>query len=343
MSGKKIGVLIVEDSESLQQILIRAIEEDSNLEVRAVARNGEEAVAMAARLKPNVITMDIMMPKLDGIEAIRRIMASTPTPIVVITAVTDSAISFEAIQAGALEVAEKPLAITTPDGKETLSRIIETIKLMAGVKVVTRKLPSLQPSKRPRLGFKNSVAPGMLAIAASTGGPVALKEVFKKLSASYPIPILVVQHITTGFGQGLINWLNSEIALQAVPAVNGETPVPGNIYFAPDDRHLLLSANGKILLSNALPVKGHRPSANLLFDSVGHCFGGAAVGIILTGMGSDGTEGLSALKKAGGFCIAQDEASSVVFGMPKAAIDAGLADLVISLEEIGIYLAHLAL
>jgi two-component system chemotaxis response regulator CheB len=402
MAKDKIGVLIAEDSEGLLQLLVRTFERDSRLEVRGVARNGEEAVEKALMLKPDVISMDLNMPKMDGVEAIRQIMATCPTPIVVVTAISESEKSFEAIRAGALEVVAKPQSINTPEGAKGLAFIVETLKIMADVRVLTRKPiantpppsggplitntpsksfktppnlsagspplisttpsalfknPPLAPAAGPLItntpsaSFKtppinqfreNPVTPRIVAIASSTGGPPALNQVLKKISKEFPVPILIVQHITVGFGQGLVEWLNTTLQIKVVEATDGDTPMPHHIYIAPDNFHLMVDAGGKMRLSRGLPIKGHRPSANLLFESVGQHYGPTALGIILTGMGDDGTEGLKVFKKERGYCIAQDEASCVVFGMPKAAIDAGLADQIMNLEEIGNYLQKLA-
>lgn len=359
--GKKIGVLIVEDSESLLQLMVRAIDRDEELEVRGVARDGQEAIEKAQTLKPDVITMDLMLPKVDGFEAIRQIMAVRPTPIVVVTSASDSKSSFEAIRAGALEVVSKPQMVHTPEGAKSLASILRTVKIMSQVKVLTHKpLTKLgSPLTNPKLARPDfssplplkltttrdikeiTTNPRIVAIASSTGGPPALNKVLSRITNKFPLPILIVQHITVGFGQGLVDWLSTTIGPHVIEAKDGVLPLPGHIYIAPDNYHLLVDNTGRLKLSSGLPIKGHRPAANLLFETVGQYYGPTALGIILTGMGDDGTAGMKILKQERGFCIAQDEASCVVFGMPKAAIDAGLADLILGLDDIGPYLQNL--
>lgn len=362
---QKIRVLIVEDSESLLQLLVRAFEHDSRFIVAGVARNGQEAIDKTLLLKPDIITMDLMMPKVDGFEAIRQIMYKKPTPIIVVTSSTDSQNSFEAVRAGALEVVSKPTSVNTPEGQKTIAIILEKAKIMSGVKVLTRKAPGISPSPQGQFGsFPNSITdplfdtpmprtqvrlpsnklssiPKIVAIASSTGGPPALSKVLAQIGKNYPLPILIVQHITPGFGQGLISWLSQTHGSHIIEAKDDMLPMSGQIYIAPDNSHLLVDIRGRLKLSSALPIKGHRPSANPLFESVAQYYGRSTIGVVLTGMGDDGMLGIKVLKQAGGFCIAQDEASSVVYGMPKAVIDAGLADVVLGLNNIGNYLLKL--
>ncbi|MEW6730096.1 MAG: chemotaxis-specific protein-glutamate methyltransferase CheB [Acidobacteriota bacterium] len=343
MSREKIGVLVADDSDGLRNVMVHVMERDHEIEVKGIARNGEEAIQQTLKLKPDVITMDLMMPKIDGLEATRQIMALRPTPIVVVTSLDDSQKSFEAIRAGALEVLCKPQAIHTPDGMKCLSLIVRIAKMMADVKVISHKpnkslsTPQIRPITR-----EHATAAKIVAIASSTGGPPVLHQILKRVGSNFSVPILIVQHISPGFGQGLVEWLDATIEAKVVKAQEGELPLPGKIYIAPDNYHLLIDRNGKIRLSSGLPVKGHRPSANLMFESVAQYYGPTALGIILTGMGDDGIQGLKMLKQEQGFCIAQDEASSIIFGMPKAAIENGLADLVMNPDEIAAYLQNLA-
>lgn len=370
--SEKIRVLIVEDSEALLQLLVRAFERDERFVVAGTARNGQEAIDKTLLLKPDVITMDLLMPKMDGFEAIRHIMAKKPTPIVVVTSANDSQNSFDAVRAGALEVVSKPTNLNTPEGIKTMTAILDKAKIMSGVKVLTRrtgilsgvssldtttqsrpssgKLPSLNdplfdtplPRTQPRLPSKRlSLTPKIVAIASSTGGPPALSKVLGQIGKGFPVPILIVQHITPGFGQGLIGWLSQTIGSHIVEAQENTLPMSGQVYIAPDNFHLLVDVRGRLKLSSALPIKGHRPSANPLFESVAQYYGSSAIGVVLTGMGDDGMLGIKALKQVGGFCVAQDEASSVVYGMPKAVADAGLVDEVLGLNSIGNYLLKL--
>lgn len=353
-SSRKIRVLVVDDCEFMIAVLLRAFAGDEQIKVVGVARDGEEAIALASNLKPDVITMDIVMPRLDGISAIREIMSTAPVPIVVLSTVTSAQMGFEAVRAGALAILEKPAIARNDEEAEALALMVRTIKLMADVNVVTPpdapqtavsattqwRVEASQPSRRrlPQIGTGTARVPRLIAVAASTGGPPALLRLFKDLPATYPIPILVVQHIAQGFGGGLVQWLGSLLKLQVVQARHGEMPREGAIYVAPDDRHLMVGTNGRMVLSQAAPIHSHCPSADLLFESVGECVPQRAVAIVLTGMGADGTQGLIKFKRSGGTCIAQDEASCIVYGMPKSAVDAGVVDRIMSLDQIAAHL-----
>lgn len=356
-ASRKIRVLVVDDSDVIVQLLLNAMDADEELEVVGVGRNGEEAVQMASHLKPDIITMDIVMPRLDGLSAIRRIMSRMPVPIVVLAALSSAEVGFEAIQAGALTVVEKPTDFTQLAGQRTIANLLKTLKLMAGVKLVTHRgrgaesrpartsqwkaESSLMSRRRLPPASERFAAPRIIAIAASTGGPPALLRVLSNLPPDYPVPILIVQHIAEGFATGLVQWLDSVLKLRVVLARYDEVPRAGTVYIAPDNQHLMLGMNGKLVLSNAPPIQSHRPSANLLFESVGQCMRDRAVGIVLTGMGADGADGLAMLGQSGGTCVAQAEESCVVFGMPRAAIEANVVHRILQLEEIAEYLQEL--
>jgi two-component system chemotaxis response regulator CheB len=339
-----IRVLIADDSLILRQLIWSILESDPDLRVVGQARNGEEAVALCHKLEPDIVTMDIRMPKMNGFQAIRRIMAESPRPIVVLTSTESDlelGISSKALEAGALMVMGKPHGLPGEDPKA--DHLIAQVKAMAGVKVVTRrwwleeKTPALQhtePALRPSPGPVR-----LIAIGASTGGPPALQAILSQLPAD--LPVVVVQHISLGFVQGLARWLNETTPLRVRVAENGKILQPGTVYLAPDDRHLLVTAGGQARLKASPPVGGHRPSATVLFQSVAQSYGSAAVGVLLTGMGKDGAQGLRALRDAGAHTIAQDEATCVIFGMPKEAITLGAVEEVLSLEQIGARLGAL--
>lgn len=338
MAALKHGVLVVEDSDTVLNLMVDAIAQHPELEVVGVARNGVHAVQRAQQLAPAVITMDLLLPGLDGTGAIRQIMASRPTPIVVITSAGDRA-GLDAIQAGALDVVRKPSGMTLPAGRAEVARMVGTIRLMAEVRVAGRRVGVTVPP--PRVSMRGSTAPRIVTIAASTGGPPALRQVLHGLDASFPAPILVVQHITPGFGGVLTEWLASVCRIPVVTADSGVVPRAGTVYVAPDDRHLLVDRAGRLLVSAAQPVRGSRPSATLLFESAAVAAGAATAGIILTGMGADGVDGLRVIKERGGTVIAQDEATSTVFGMPAAAIAAGVVNQVLALNDIGAFLQRM--
>lgn len=332
-----IRVLIVDDSPTVRELLARMLQSDPDVQVVGMARDGEEAVRLTEQLHPDVLTMDIRMPRMDGFQATKRIMQSVPTPIVVVSASVESEelkITFNAIRAGALTVVEKPSGPAGPAFETIRAQLITTVKLMAGVKVVRRwatsmlRPPTVVPPRAP-----SDVRTAVVAIAASTGGPGALYQTLRDLPAAFPVPVLIVQHIARGFGQGMVDWLRGATKLQVATAQPGDVLQAGRILVAPDDHHLELGRDGRVALR---PRRGERelcPSADILFEAVARVFGSKALGVIMTGMGRDGVEGLKLLKAAGGRVLAQDEKSCVVFGMPKEAIAAGVTDQVVPLEQ----------
>ena len=341
-----IRVLIVDDSPTLRYLIRTTLESDPEVQVVGEARNGEEAIALCHKLEPDIITMDIQMPKMDGYQAIRRIMAESARPIVVLTSTMSDiqlGISFKALEAGALMVLGKPHGLPGEDPEA--DRLIAHVKAMAGVKVVARRRwlqretpepPPRQPCPRPAAGPVR-----LIAIGASTGGPPALQVILSGLSPTLSVPIVVVQHISPGFVQGLAHWLDQTTPLRVKVAESGESLQPGTVYLAPDGKHLQVTENTMAWLRDSPPVDGHRPSATALFESVAQTYGARAVGVLLTGMGGDGAQGLKALWDAGGLTIAQDEATCVIFGMPKQAIALGAATEVLPLPQIGTRLVEL--
>ncbi|HEX4384072.1 MAG TPA: chemotaxis-specific protein-glutamate methyltransferase CheB [Myxococcales bacterium] len=341
-----IRVLVVEDSSTERQLLVEIIAAESQtFAVVGQAKNGLEAVEMTRRLRPDVVTMDIRMPLLDGLEATLQIMRESPTPVVVISGrgVLEVRTSLEALQAGALAVLEKPAGPAVPGFAERCRALLQTVRLMAEVKVVRRSgerpsaavaLPSAVAGPRER--------PRAIGIATSTGGPAALQEIFSRLPGDFPAPILVVQHITNGFVGGLAAWLQSTAKVRVKVAEQDELAAAGVVYLASDDRHLGLSSHGHLVVSAAAPVGGFRPSGTFLFASMAQALGPGLLAVILTGMGRDGVDGLRKVKASGGCVLAQDEASSVIFGMPAAAIEAGLADEIRPLADLAGRLISLA-
>jgi two-component system chemotaxis response regulator CheB len=329
-----IRVLVAEDSDTTRALMIQILRCDRLIDVIGEARDGLEAIDMARRLKPDLVTMDLQMPKADGFIAIEQIMMSCPVPILVVSSMDnlfEAKRAARALSCGALTVLPKP---TGAAFNRNARELIAAVKAMAGVKVVRRRLRPRPALALPPLSVR-SERPRVLAIAASTGGPAALSMLLPALSPDFPIPILVVQHITAGFIGGLVGWLAAMLSLTVKLAEHGETLSGGTIYFAPDDYHLAISVNLSAILSSAAPIRGFRPSANLLFETAANACGPAALAVILTGMGNDGLDGLQAVKRRGGCVIAQDEETSVVFGMPGAAIGAGLVNAVLALDVIG--------
>jgi two-component system chemotaxis response regulator CheB len=329
-----IRVLIAEDSLTTRALLLEILSSDPEIQVVGQAKNGIEAVQMTRSLRPNLVTMDVHMPDMDGLTATKEIMIASPTPIVIITGSSGAAGvegSLHALRAGALDVLLKPPGPGSAAFEEAAQKLIVTVKAMSLVKVVRHWRSEPRPTRIVRDGGARR---SIVAIAASTGGPVALQRLFSELPGDFPAPLLVVQHITPGFAAGLVSWLNTVCDLHVKLAEQGETLQPHTVYLGPDNRHLGVTRQETVELSETAPLGGFRPSASFLFESVARAFGPSAVSIILTGMGEDGVAGLRTVRQSGGRIIAQDERSSVVFGMPGAAIAAGLADHVLGLDAI---------
>jgi two-component system chemotaxis response regulator CheB len=325
---RPIRVLVADDSELFRELLSRVIGADGGLEVVGLAADGNAAASLARTLKPDVITMDLAMPDADGFSGIARIMAETPTPILVLTANRTEVVGFKALSLGALDIVEKPAA--TADLDDYGAQIRSRLRLLAGVRVI-RHLRGLR-GQRPQPATHHERAE-LVVIGASLGGPRALAALLKALPPSFPAPLAVVQHIADGFTEGLASWLGQECQLEVREARDGDLLRPGHVLLAPSGSHLLV-AEGMVRLSDAAPVDTFRPSVTPLFASAARSHGRRACGVILTGMGHDGAAGMRTLKDAGAHTLAQDEASSAVFGMPKAAIELGAVDRVLPLEDI---------
>ena len=339
-------VLVAEDSATARELLVEILRADPEIEVVGEAKNGLEAVDMTKRLRPSVVTMDIRMPKMDGFEATRQIMVETPTPIVIVSGISDLhevETSMHALRLGALAVLGKPPGPDSADFEDQSRRLVQTVKAMAQVKVV-RRWPERVLTQAPALPRTHvHVHPRVVAIAASTGGPAALAHLLCDMPPDFALPVLVVQHMAHGFVDGFAAWLNTAGAsLRVKVAQQGELLHPRTVYVAPDNRHLGLADQSTVAVSDAPPIDGFRPSGTFLFESVAKAFGSAVVAVVLTGMGADGVAGLRAVRIAGGRIIAQDEETSVVFGMPGAAVAAGLADDTIPLRAIAARLRDLA-
>lgn len=335
-----IRVVIADDSATTRTLLATILGADPSIRVVGEASDGLEAISLTQRLRPDLVTMDLHMPRLDGLDATREIMITVPTPIVIVTGtarVREVKESLDTLRVGALEVMTKPPGPKSPDFAAAAQHLIATVKALSQVKVVRHwRPPAVAPAakSRPALAPRGGARRRIVALAASTGGPAALQSLLCGLPGDFAPPILVVQHITSGFVPGLASWLNAASPLRVKVAEPGEHLAPRTVLLAPDHHHLGVTERGAVSLSSAPPIGGFRPSATFLFESVGRAFGDAALAVILTGMGDDGAAGLRALRATGGRVIAQDQATSTIFGMPAAAIGAGLVDQVQPLPAI---------
>jgi two-component system chemotaxis response regulator CheB len=331
-----IRVLLVDDSPLVLTLLSRMLAQSPEIEVVGKAHNGKEALKLIPQLQPAVICTDFHMPVMDGLEFTRAVMAEYPRPILVISSAVGADNNervFALLDAGAVDVFPKPSG-GWGAGDEAAQQIIAKIKILAGVVVFKRT------SQKPRTAISEKNVPSgttarVVAIGASTGGPQALQEILTQLPPDFPCPVLCVQHISEGFLKGLVDWLAAQCRVKVRIARSGETPLAGTVYFPAEETHLTIDSRGRLLASYGPPVGGHRPAVTVLFNSAAEYYGNTAIAVLLTGMGSDGAEGMQAIARAGGVTMAQDEASCVVFGMPRQAIDAGVVRHILPPLQIG--------
>ena len=335
--ARKIRVLVAEDSPVLRMLLVRLLESDPAIEVMGEVADGRAALDFVQARGPDLVVMDIHMPHLDGFEATQRIMETRPVPIIVCSATADTrdlAIVFQAMDAGALACIEKPTASAVMEPAKAM-HLLDMVKALAGIKVIRRVARTPVPSRSgPRYAHAARAPVRLVAIGASTGGPGALHAVFSRLPQDFPVPILAVQHIAAEFLPGLVAWLSTGTRLRVEIASAGVLPRPGHVYLAPDDQHMGVDARGAIRLVDDALESHLRPAASFLFRSVLQTYGCDVVGVLLSGMGRDGANELAALHARGAFTLVQDEASSIVHGMPGAAIALGAASAILSPIEI---------
>ncbi|MEG4572824.1 chemotaxis-specific protein-glutamate methyltransferase CheB [Microcoleus sp. N3A4] len=347
-----IKLLLVEDSPVVTIVLKRIFNSSPEIKVVGTACNGLEALELIPKLQPQVICTDWNMAPMNGLEFTQEVMKKYPLPILVISAsvqVDDTQNVFQILKAGALDVFPKPIGGLVSDYDRMAHQLIAKIKILSGVKVFTRHPKMVQtqdnnqivkinevPFPNYKFSHKNVKIPTIkiLAVGASTGGPQALHAIISKLPANFSVPVICVQHISEGFLQGLVDWLGYESKLPVKIAGLGELPQAGVVYFPPEKRHLELDSQGRFIYTEPAPGGGHCPSVTVTFKSVANFYGRAAAGVLLTGMGRDGSEGMLAIAKLGGLTIAQNEATCVVFGMPKEAIALGAAQHVVPLTAI---------
>jgi two-component system, chemotaxis family, protein-glutamate methylesterase/glutaminase len=343
-----IRVLIVEDSPVMQVFLQEIIAADARLLVVGTVASGESALQFLAKQAVDVVSMDIYLPGMNGLETTRQIMQNYPTPIVVVSSHLNSVelnLSFNALKAGALAVLEKPFGLTHPRHDNSARQLCTQLVIMSRVKVIRQRLsmaPSLTSTeliKAPSLRKAQSQNYRILGIAASTGGPKALVAMLNQLGA-FPLPILLVQHISAHFLQGFADWLESVTPFRVVIAKHGEIPLPQHIYMAPAETHFGYQ-NGHIVLLAGEPISFQRPSGTILFRSLAKSLGPEAIGVILTGMGDDGADGLLEMRQAGAYTLAEAESTAVVYGMPAVAEKKGAVCQMLPLTEIAPHLRFL--
>lgn len=346
-----ISVVVIDSSMSARELLATVLQREPGIEVVGTGADGHDAVRLVKTTHPNILLVELRMSRMDGLAATRQIMREAPLPIILISGSLmpqETDLTFKALQAGALAVLRKP-GVNDAEG---YANLIRTVRTMAGVPVIhhwgrllqdevkdARQLHGVKPSSAL---MKKMTHIEVIGIAASTGGPAALVAILKDLPKTFPIPILIVQHMSRGFDIGFTAWLGKKAQLETVIASQGERLRPGTIFVAPDDYHLETTRSGTLSLSKDPPYKGLRPSANSMFQSLAKAFGERSLGLVLTGMGDDGAKGIHELHKSGGFVIAQDEASCVVYGMPKEAVMRNAVDAVLNLEQIAQILEKVA-
>ncbi|MBL8953878.1 MAG: chemotaxis-specific protein-glutamate methyltransferase CheB [Myxococcaceae bacterium] len=350
--AKKVSVLVVDDSPICRQLIIDALSKDPDLEIVGTAETGEQAIAKTATLKPNVITMDVDMPVMDGLTATERIMGENPTPILVLTADPRNQapeLTHRALEVGALALQVKPAM----DAGAEAWNLAREVKLLSSVKVIRhlrggRKATGTQSKLAPVVSppadvqaFSSSPI-GLVAIASSTGGPQVVHKLLSELPGDFPAPIAMVQHINAAFAESLAGWLAASSKLKVRVAKDGDSLVPGTVLIAPPAQHMLIPQRGRITLRGGEPKDGHIPSGTLLLESAAKAYGRRSVGVVLTGMGSDGAEGMLAIKSSGGKTIAQSQESCVVFGMPGASIARGAVEHVVHGDDLSGVLVKLA-
>lgn len=323
-----IRVLIVDDSALMREALKVILESDPAIEVVGMAKDGCEGVEKALALKPDVITMDLKMPVMTGLDAIEKIMEEQPIPIIVVSSM-DKAIVVKALSIGAMDF------ISVTEDIETISAdILDKVKIASRVKPIRRFKQRSYVPKASKAQVKSGLSK-VVAIGVSTGGPQALQEILAKVPKDLKAGILIVQHISKGFIDGLAEWLNATSCMHVSIGKAGDRLKDGMILLAPDDYHMKIEGDGTVVLSESKNKNDrHVPSIDVMMKSVAEAFGGDAMGILMTGMGSDGVEGIRFIKKVGGITIAQDEKTSIIYGMNKLAVESGSIDHVVPLEKI---------
>lgn len=345
--SRPVRVLLVDDSALALTMLRRMLDGLPEVQVVATARNGLEGLAAVQEHDPSVVLTDLHMPVMDGLEFTRRLMSSSPRPILVVSTALrdpDSPMAFQSLEAGAVDLFPKPGSGAPEEFEAARQELLRKIRILAGVCVFRRPpairsgAPDAPPSSPGSLRIETV---RLVVVGASTGGPQALRALLSGLTPRFPAPILCVQHISNGFLEGLAGWLRAHLRIQVCIASGDEFARPGTLHLPKEGHHLRVDAHGRLTATSEAPVSGHRPSITVTMQSAAEAFGPAAMGLLLTGMGEDGVEGLAAIQQCGGITMAQDQASCVVYGMPARAVERGAAKISLPPEEMGRILGSL--
>lgn len=330
-----IKLLIVDDSAFMRRIISDIVEEIDGVEVIGIARNGIEALEKISKLNPDIITLDIEMPKLNGIETLKRIKENYSMPVIMLSSLTGTDVTIEALQIGAFDFIEKPVDLNSNISNFKLEFEMK-LKSLFGDRHVKKN------RKVSKLNCKECNGIKAVVIGASTGGPKALVSLIARLPEKIKTPIFIVQHMPKGFTASLANRMNNESKIKVVEAEHGMRIENNTVYLAPGDFHMILEKN-RIMINSHEKVHGVRPAVDYLFSTAAPLYKENLLGIILTGMGKDGTAGMSTIKEFGGYNIAQSEETCVVYGMPGSAVSKGVVDEVLDLEDISIKLNRLVI
>lgn len=332
ISGRPIRVLVVDDSPLVRDMICAILSSEPGISVAGTAANGLDAVAQVAALKPDLVTMDIEMPTMGGLDAIERIMAEHPVPILVVTALGGVGTAFSAVSRGALDVIVKP-DIDYQDGLELINKVqlLSKVNISGHLDVKARKDSIARGSATARPLRRDG---RIVAIAASTGGPRALQQILSRLPEDFPAPIVVSQHIAGGFAQGMADWLNASTRLEVSVARTREQMLPGRVYVNPSEFSMRMTRRGMTVLEGQAACQLYHPCCDTLLAATASAYGEHCVGVILSGMGDDGVAGMRAIKSAGGMTLAQDAESSVVYGMNRLAVERGYVNRVVALADI---------
>jgi two-component system chemotaxis response regulator CheB len=345
--SRRIKVLVVDDSALMRKMIPQILARDTDIEVVGTAMDGEFGLKKIEDLNPDVVTLDLEMPRMDGMETLRRITRKFRVPVIIVSALSTegATATFKALAMGALDFVAKPRDAASAHMDEIAEDLIKKIKLASRTKVKNTIMPSVLERVKPnKLIVRPRVEPSrIIAIGVSTGGPNALEYLLGQLPGDFPGSIIVVQHMPEGFTEMFARRLNANCAIDVKEAQSGDLLIAGRALICPGDRHIKvrrLPLASTVVLSDEERLNGHRPSVDILFRSVAADFGPRVIGVLMTGMGDDGAAGMGQIKEAGGLTVAQTEDSCVVFGMPKAAIERGFAMRVVPLEMLANTLVH---